>query len=400
MVVVSQERARVREKLVPIVLVLVVVGGIAGGVKAGLFALPGTDDSVPRPDRIDTIHYGPVFSKPHRYQQKLLRDPSVATIRIGSSTFGKLLTSQARFSIEGSGPMVNRSVTADTVPAHQMLSDASQEHTLVFIHGVQRLLDQRQGYIRGISFSKSLDGFAANSLVIYVERGEIDGNMDRIVQFLFRIARDPNTLAWYQFHSSWIVIGPELSRPLLKTLNDPTSTTPQQQLRIAYVLRHEIEHSVSSSDWSYDNWDQVARLRWMEESSSDTIARWPGVAAATAHELGLRYPQAADTRSYDSFSTDKRGVSGYDDIVAVMRGLLALAGLDTHSAADYRKAADLIQDGTVEHLPQRLAAAIVEHQHLRSSDRAWLVRSINALNGEQHRFASLKHGIKLRQRAR
>lgn len=384
------------------VLVLACVVAVVIGVRSGVLLLPGMDinKDASKPSLEGQITYGPIFSEPNQYRRELLKEAWMRRIPIGKSTFGNLLLQQARFSIDGSGPAVGRSVRASTPPAAQLLSGRSQERTEAFIHGFQRLLDDREGYAKGLSLSRSKDGFAANWLVIFVDTGFFDAytrslsDQRQLVKALLDYSKDlGDTWAWFQFDSSWIVLGPEMSLPLEKALRNPQKVSPKQQLQIAYILRHEIEHSVSAYDIGYEDYGRMLQIKWMEEGSADTLARWPGVAASTAKELGLRYPRRAERLAYDRIYKD---ASGYNDWVFSIRSLVKLAGINVNDPKAFDEVDSLLQGGPLDQLPSRMASAIVTEQGLRRGNRAWLLRQIRALDGEPAKARKLTRDVRRR----
>lgn len=369
--------------VVTIIATLIAIGTLIG-VRSGVLLLPGMDTPGENA-QFSEITYGPVFSRPDRYDRELFKDAWVRRIPIGNSTFGRLLVQQDRFEIEGNGNMVSRSISADTPSAAKLLDGRPRARTLRFLHGLQRVLDDRNAYIGGVSLSRSEDGFNANYLAIFVQDGSFDRYTRTLaeqrwaVKMLLRQRAVEDVLAWFQHESRWIVIGPEISQPLERALRNPASVSPRKQLRIAYVLHHEIEHSVTTFDGRYESGHRAFQMRWLEEASADTLARWPGVAAQTARELGLRYPKRAKRLAYDKI---ERNASGYNDLVFAMRRLLTLGGVDVNDPKALSRVERLLQSTTVEDTPARLARAIVKHQGLRSSRGAAIAEGIRRLDAD------------------
>lgn len=384
-----------RAKIVLAAIAVAICVGTVVGVRRGVLLLPFMDDpAVSSADARDAeeITYGPVFVKPTRYDAKLLKDRRVRTIPIGHGRFAALLRDQPRFSIEGRGAFVSRSITADTVAAAKLMRKGPRARTVAFLHGLQRLMDERKGYAHGVSLSMSHDGFMANWVVVFVENGVFNyATTDEQMRYLVAIAVETadvigESYAWFQFDSSWIVVGPELSRPLATYFRSPKSLSTREAMTIAMVVRHELEHTVSAGGTT------PRRLVWMEEGTADVIALWPGAAATTARELGLPYPKRALDKPWSRFTLH----SGYARWAATLRILVELGGVRPGLARDLDEVEDLLQDEPVARVPGVLAKAIADEQGLAPKDAAWIERRIRALDGSPRKARALERDVRRR----
>lgn len=382
----------------------VVAALIWAGVTRGTFLLPGMAPDAPSAGSAKDIVYRPISLQPDRYERKLLKEPWVRRIDIGGATFGATLPKQARFSIEGSGSMTARQVTADTTRSTSLLSSGPQQRTTQFLHGMQRTMEQRKAYVKGFSLSSDERGFTANWLVVFVEAGMFNSAQSprqqrQLTQLVLQYAKTwmPDTLAWYQFNSHWIVLGPEQSKVLERHVRTPQKVTPRQGLRVAYILRHEIEHSVSAHDGAYEtSFANYKRIQWMEEGTADVLARWPGESARMAEALGLPYPERAKSVAYDRIEPN---ASGYDRWVTAMRELLEVAGVRPERASDFRAADRLLQHGRIEQTPERVTAAIVREHRLQKRMAPRIAARIRALDGSPTRVRALARAVKRMPRA-
>jgi hypothetical protein len=389
----------VREKLISTSVICLALAAILIAGHLDVLAIPylGPEDNTPAANTDDAL-YGAIVSDPMKYRRDLFAEKWVNKVPVGHTTFGKILINQPRFSISGSGPMLGRRITAETKPADKMLSGRSRKRTIDFFRGFQRLMEDREAYVKGLSFSGNGDGMVANWMVWFVENGYFDGienDLPKQQQVIRTIINESwqldSWLAWFQYDSRWIVISPEMSHPLIDALKNPKSVSPLKQLRFAMVLRHELEHSVSGAEYG-DTMEQYYRLNWMEEGTADTIARWPGAAAATAKMFGLRYPKRAEKVSYEKLDKHSPGYPGY---VETLRILLTLGGIDVNDPDQLDEAEKILQSGPIETLDRRLAKAIVANHGMKSTTVNAYVKEIRQLYGSPRQAKAFqKHVLK------
>lgn len=370
-------------------LVAVAAGVIAVwiGVERKIIVLPWHDDTVGR--EVTDSGLGSIVLRPERYRQQLAKDRWIRSVRVGNHTLGQLLMQTSRFSVEGAGPIRGRRIYADTPAAARLLTGRSEARTERFLHGLQRLMHQRGAYVHGISFARTRDAYRANYLLGIVQSESLrpyfdyaarsDAERRQFLQELLPMAlMSDGALATHRFESHWIDLDPNLTRHLEASLRAPRTVRPKDSLFVAHVIRHELEHSVSAYDGTFDD-ERVSTLhRWLEEGSADTLANWPGEAARTARMLGLPYPKKAEGMSWAAFNP---GRGGYPEYVATMRILLTMAGVNVRDPRAFARADRILQRGDLDTTPRRLANAIIANDRATAKQRGWLIRQIEQLNG-------------------
>lgn len=322
--------------------------------------------------------YGPIYEEPDASRSLVDVDPWIRDFRVSGGTYGTKLPAQVRISFDGSGPIPSRDVTLESRAAVELFAGPNRERAEAVLRGTQRLLEERDGLIKGMALSDSRGGAQAaamaNVVRLHIADGITDPRQRQEFEVVVREVSDEladHSLAWYHFRFQDIVLGPEISSGLTRWIRTPGRTTPAENLHTAYVLRHELEHAVTPPT-RYDG----HQLEWLEEGSVDVLARWPGVAAGTARELGMTYPKRFDRVSYEPRS------AGYPEWVATMRVLLAAAGIDTSDPAEFEAASELLQLKEVSQSPARIAAAIAKANRLTPAERLRVERAVVGLDGD------------------
>jgi hypothetical protein len=388
-------------KLIGLIAAAAAVVAVWIGMDRNVIVLPWQDNTVGRQVTDDGL--GSIIMRPNRFQQELQRDAWVRPFEIDGKPLGRLLVSGSRFSIEGRGPLRARRIYADTPPAANLLSGRSEVRAERFLHGLQRLMHERGAYVQGISFARSRDGYKANFLISMVQSSWLRPLLDQravsneqrreVLAELVPMAEEGSAgaLATHRFETHWVDLDPTLTRYLETWMRNPKKVKPKDTLFVAHVIRHELEHSVSAWDGSYDGEAVGSVHRWLEEGSADTLANWPGEAARTARILGLPYPKAAERASWASFDP---GRGGYPEYVETMRTLLLMAGVNTKDPNSFRQAHALLQKGDVHGTPMRLADAIIDNGRAKPKRRRWLVMKIVNLGGDPSRARALERSLR------
>lgn len=336
-------------------------------------ALPGADTRyVEQPDAI---------------LQHVLVAPWIRRIPVGGgrSTFGRELPRLVRIDIDGTGPLTRRDITLETKPAVELFSGPGEQRMRHAIHGMLTVLDERGGYIRGISITTSRASFEAASIAPIIESNVLEGDISAadqrsITKQLADIADESggHALAWYYPATTWITVGPQIGSVLRRHATRPGKVTPAKAMFVAYVLRHEFEHSVTpASDEAYE------RLQWLEEGSADALAAWPGASARTARLMGLPYPKRYEHVLY------RTSDGGYPEWANVVRLLLRAAGVETGTPHELDAATILLQDPKLQDVPGALARAIADEQGLPRARMVTLRRDIARLDGDERRARQL-----------
>lgn len=318
--------------------------------------------------------YGPIFEDPDAYRKATITDPFIRDMHVTGGTFGSTITQQVRIDIDGSGPIPTRDVTLQTKPAVRLFNGPRRQRALGVLHGVQRILEDEGALLEGISIARTRGGVEAAAISGVVEEYPTDGYYNTpaekqlVTDVLSAVAADlaGGAYAWYDPRIQQIVFGPVISKGLHTWIETPKQATRAENLFTAYVVRHELEHAVTPSGDDYG---------WMEEGTADTIARWPGVAAATARELGMPYPKRFDKLEY---RTDR---GGYPEYVDSLRILLRAAGVDWKDPKQLDDATDLLQKRELRDVPAELATRIAKQHHLTAPQRMKLERGIRRMQG-------------------
>jgi hypothetical protein len=296
----------------------------------------------------------------------------------GGGTFGSRATRVIRIDIDGTGPIPEREVTLETRPAVTLFQPPRRDRAEQVLRGLQRILEERGGLVRGLTLAETDGDAQAAAIATVVRHRHIDhavtaGDRAEVTRMLRELGADQadHAFAWYHPRFQEVVLGPEISRGLLTHVRTPGRATKEQNLFAAYVLLHELEHTITPTGG-----EDYERLQWLEEGTADTLARWPGAAAATAKELGMPYPRGAETRE---FRTDRGGYPEWTDAVRV---LIGAAGIDWRDPRSRDAAAELLQGDDVAAVPAVLAARIATRNRLSGRERRVLERGIRALDGD------------------
>lgn len=318
--------------------------------------------------------------EPAFLRTKLLVDRWVSGLKVGNgrSTFGREVPQIVRIDIDGRGPLAQRDVTLQTQPSVELFSGPGQERMRGALHGALLVLDGRDGFIRGINLSSSAPNYEAAALASIIQEHAIDGDLtpaDRatLEPILGEIARQTaaHSFAWYDPRTTWVSLGPDVSRILRRFATSPKRVTRADGIFAAFVIRHEFEHAVSP-----DSDEDYARWQWVEEGGADVFARWPGAAAATAAAMGLPYPKQYERRGY----TSPRG--GYPAWSQTLYLLLRAAGVDVTEPKQLDDASALLQeDARGDVRLDNLSRAIAAQQGLAPARARLLRAQVRALEG-------------------
>lgn len=375
------------------VVLVVVCAGYAGRTWVSTTVGDLFDRHGGRPEKV----YGPIITDAGAYRKSFQTQLWLRDLPIGHSTFGRLLARQVRMRMDGTGSMSERRTILETPVTSALWSGRSRDRVERFIRGYQDLLDHRRGFVRGIGLSPTRDGFSANYVVNYVAYGAFTFEYTPEQREFIRryLAAETDVVstysdAWYQFDSTWIVVGPRPTKLLLKHFRGGKLTV-EEGMYVSHVLRHEMEHSVSATT----NSDQ--RKNWIEESLADTLALWPNSAVTMARAIGVPYDKRMVERPYDAVRKPR---GGYGPWVKTMRALLRLAGVNPRRRSDFRIADSLLQGARFEKIPDRLGARIASRHHLTATQRRQVVQRINRMDGRFARARELERFVRGLERKR
>ncbi|MCW2921325.1 MAG: hypothetical protein JWL76_1199 [Thermoleophilia bacterium] len=328
-------------------------------------------------DGDDRTNYGPIFEDPDAYRKATITDPFIRDMHVTGGTFGSTITRQVRIDIDGSGPIPSRDVTLQTKPAVRLFNGPRRERALDVLHGVQRILEDEGALLEGISIARTRGGVEAAAISGIIEEFPTDGYYNTpaekkmVTDVLSAVAADlaGGAYAWYDPRIQQIVFGPVISKGLHTWIETPKRATAAENLFTAYVVRHELEHAVTPGD------GDSSTYRWLEEGTADTIARWPGVAADTAKQLGMTYPKRYEKIEY---RTDR---GGYPEYVDSLRILLGAAGVSWKDPTQLEEAKDVLQARELRDVPAELATRIAKAHRLSAAQRIRLERGIRRMDG-------------------
>jgi hypothetical protein len=360
-----------RESIAARLAILTAAALLAAGCALGQAQDEGGVDTIPH-------RYGRIVDEPQQYTSALKVDPWVSQIPVGGHrTFGEEFRGVVRLQVDGNGPLFARDVTLQSPASVALIHGRGQERAEQVVHGMLDLLSTREGFIRGITLSTSQPGYRASALGYIVSQSITDGDLTasdksfiRSMLAFYASQLSEHTYAWYDPQSTWIYIGPDVSRTIRTFIVSPKRVKPKDGIFAAMVLRHEFEHSVTP--WTTD---AVDRYRWIEEGTADTIATWPGAAAATARQFGLPYPKRYERLGYS------RADAGYPEWVATLRLLLQAASIDVTDPKALPDVQRLLQDGKLEAAPARIAARIAREQGLSPIRQRRLAAQILRIQG-------------------
>lgn len=356
------------------------VRAILVALAAALASACGGDTDAQFPEDLRGDIQAQYVEEPNALRANVLVDPWVSQLKVGNgrSTFGREIPRVVRIDIDGTGPLVRRDVTLETAPAVELFSGAGEQRMKRFVHGGMTVLDERNGFIRGMNLSSSANSYEAGAIASIIEEHALDGSVNReerafLELVISLIARDiaEHSFAWYDTRTTWVNLGPDVSNVLRMHAKTPARVKPARGLFAAHVVLHEFEHAVSP-----DSMEDYARWQWVEEGTADVFARWPGAAARAAKAMGLPYP-----KQYERIAYKPKGV-GYPEWSETLLVLLRAAGIDVSEPDQLDIASALLQahnrsDASLD----KLSAAIATEQGLSPARAAKLRRDVRALNG-------------------
>jgi hypothetical protein len=243
--------------------------------------------------------------------------------------------------------------------------------------------DRRGSFIRGINLSTSRSSYEAAAMAQIISQYAIDGSMSRqeraiVEPILHGIARDlvQHLYAWYDFRTTWLTFGPDVSRNIRTWATRPRRLTAKQGIFTAWVIVHEIEHGATPT-----NDEDYARWQWVEEGTADVFALWPGAAAHMAKQIGMPYPKRFERVRY---VPDPAG--GYPEWSQTLYILLGAAGVDVDDPDSLPQAYAILQSSNkLDVTLDKLARAIAAEQGLSHARTVRLIREVRAVNGEPSR---------------
>jgi hypothetical protein len=170
-------------------------------------------------------------------------------------------------------------------------------------------------------------------------------------------------------NTGWMDIGPRVSAKLLDVIHSGAAAGRDAASEVALTALHELQHSITPHDPNTIDERHV----WLEEGIAETLAWWPGQAAALRTRMGVP-PRAGEVIDPWSVPPDSVASTEYRNNHRAIQQLVGLAGIEpvrddgTLDEAAFTKAQQLLQGDVVDRVPRALARAITRHHHLDRSN--------------------------------
>lgn len=290
--------------------------------------------------------------------------PWVARTPVDDRTVGGILQDEVHVAFRGDGPMSSRELVPLTRGAHELLYGTHRDRARTALRGMLATLDGHEGVanLRGMSLSSDQASFATNLLLSNTEAGffpdsvaasdeaGFERSMVRLIPSV-KVAKAQNT--------GWMDLGPRVSGQLRDVIERGSAAGSAAASEVALTLLHELQHSVSPHDPNTID----AKHVWLEEGIAETLAWWPGQAAALRARMGVA---PRDGEAIDPWSVPPDSVASgeYRNNHRTVQRLLGLAGIEpvredgTVDAGAHRRATQLLQGDVVDRVPRNLARAI------------------------------------------
>lgn len=214
--------------------------------------------------------------------------PWISATPVDDRTIGGILDSEVQIAIRGDGPMSTRDLVPLTPAAHALMYGHDRDGAQRVLRGVLATLDGKEGVstLRGISMASDQAAFATHLLASNTEAGFIDdhaaaGDRAKFEQSMERLA--PSVQAAKAQNSGWLDIGPRVSGKLRSVIEDGPQAGRDDANEVALTMLHELQHSITPHDARTIDENGV----WMEEGIAETLAWWPGQAAALRQRMGV-----------------------------------------------------------------------------------------------------------------
>lgn len=313
--------------------------------------------------------------------------PWVAKTPVDDRTIGAILDEEVQVEIRGDGPMSARELVPLSSAARELLHGPRRDAARRVLRGVLATLDGHEGAanLRGLSLSSDQASFATNLLMSNVEAGFLDDHAARgdsagFEQSMLRLV--PSVRVAKAQNTGWMDIGPRVSGKLRQVIEDGSATPRDAASEVALTLLHELQHSISPHDPNTIDERHV----WLEEGIAETMAWWPGQAAALRGRIGV---PLRDGEVIDPWTAPPETVASteYRSRHRAVQHLLGLAGVEARRSDGtldpnaHARAMQLLQGDVVDRVPRNLARAIVREHRLDPGQVPDLVEQIVATAG-------------------
>lgn len=295
--------------------------------------------------------------------------PWVAATAVDDRTVGDVLRDEVQVAFRGDGPMSSRELVPITPAARELLHGPSRDSAERVLRGMLATLDGQEGAatLRGMSLATDPAAFATHLLLSNTEAGFFPDSVTSADQAGFErsmLRLAPSVRVAKAQNTGWLDLGPRTSAQLRGMLGGGP-VHDDEATEVALTLLHELQHSVSPHDPNRIEERHV----WLEEGIAETLAWWPGQAAALRERMGV--PARAGS-SIDPWSVPADSVASveYRQRHRAVQSLLGLAGISPRRAdgtvdpSAHARARQLLQGDVVDRVPRNLARAIVAARRL------------------------------------
>lgn len=328
--------------------------------------------------------------------------PWVATTPVDDRSIGGVLQDEVQIAFTGSGPMSSREIKPLTRGAHELLYGPHRDRAETVIRGMLATLDGREGVtnLRGMSLSTDQASFATNLLMSNIEAGFFPDSVRaddpaRFAQSMVSLI--PSVKVAKAQNTGWMDFGPRVSEKLREVIEHGDQAGSADATEVALTFLHEAQHSVSPHDPNTISDRHV----WMEEGIAETLAWWPGQAAALRERMGV---PVRPGETIDLWSVPHDSVAGadYRRNHRTIQELVGLAGIHpiredgTIDPAAHATAQQLLQGDVVDRVPRTLARAIAAHHGLDRANVDTLAELIVDTAGDPAAVQALAEAVGIR----
>jgi hypothetical protein len=321
--------------------------------------------------------------------------PWVAKTPVDDRTIGGILTDEVQVAFRGDGPMHEREIVPLTGAARELLYGHDRDAARKVFRGVLATLDGMEGAatLRGMSLASDQAAFATNLLMSNTEAGFVDdavaaNDPAKLERNMLRLL--PSVQAAKAQNTGWMDLGPRVSAQLLDVIRRGPAAGRDAATEVALTTLHELQHSISP----HDPRTIEDRHVWLEEGIAETLAWWPGQAAALRERIGVPIARGEVIDPW-SVPPDSVASAEYRNRHRAVQQLLGLAGVDalhddgTPDPHGHARAMQLLQGDAVDRVPRNLARAIIRTHHLDEATLPDLAERIAAIDGSPERVDAL-----------
>lgn len=328
--------------------------------------------------------------------------PWVARTPVDDRSVGGILQEEVQIAFTGDGPMSTRELVPLTRGAHELLYGSHRDSARTALRGVLATLDGHQGAanLRGMSLSTDQASFATNLLMSNVEAGFFPDSVAAADEAGFErsmVALIPSVKVAKAQNTGWIDLGPRVSEKLRNVIERGPNAGSADASEVALTFLHELQHSVSPHDPN-----TVAEKHvWLEEGIAETLAWWPGQAAALRARMGVP-TRPGETIDPWTVPPDSVASTEYRNNHRTVQHLVGLAGVEpiredgTIDPDALSRAKQLLQGDVVDRVPRALARAITAHHRLDSGNVDTLAQLIEDTAGDPNAVDALAAAVGIR----